>query len=40
LIDESAEELGTHMCIPPHWEHRRAEIGRLERLDTVETMVA
>ena len=20
LIDEAQEELGTHMCIPPHWE--------------------
>jgi hypothetical protein len=26
------------MCIPPHWEHRRAEIDQLEPLDTVETM--
>ena len=38
FIDETAEELGTHMCIPPHWEHRRAEIDQLEELDTVETM--
>jgi glyoxalase family protein len=30
LTDESAEELGTHMCIPPHWEHRRSEIAMLE----------
>ena len=22
-IDEAADELGTHMCIPPHWEDRR-----------------
>jgi glyoxalase family protein len=35
-IDESADELGTHMCIPPHWEDRRAEISTLEPIDTVE----
>ena len=23
-LDEAEDELGTHMCIPPHWEHRRA----------------
>ena len=23
-IDEPEDELGTHMCIPPHWEDRRA----------------
>ena len=23
-IDESVDELGTHMCIPPHWEDRRS----------------
>jgi glyoxalase family protein len=40
FIDESAEELGTHMCIPPHWEHRRAELDQLEQLDTIETMAA
>jgi glyoxalase family protein len=34
LIDESADELGTHMCIPPHWEHRRSEIGQLEPIDS------
>jgi len=28
FIDENVEELGTHMCIPPHWEHRRAEIAQ------------
>ncbi|MGH2916201.1 MAG: VOC family protein [Solirubrobacteraceae bacterium] len=39
LIDESADELGTHMCIPPHWEHRRAEISTLESIDTDETVV-
>jgi glyoxalase family protein len=39
LIDESAEELGTHMCIPPHWEHRRSEIAQLEPIETVETVV-
>jgi glyoxalase family protein len=38
FIDETAEELGTHMCIPPHWEHRRAELDQLEELDTEETM--
>jgi glyoxalase family protein len=36
LIDETAEELGTKMCIPPHWEHRRAEISQLEPIDTGE----
>jgi glyoxalase family protein len=40
FIDETAEELGTHMCIPPHWEHRRAELDQLEKLDTVEAMAA
>ena len=40
LIDEAAEELGTHLCIPPHWEDRRAEISQLEQIDTVETVVA
>jgi glyoxalase family protein len=40
LIDEAAEELGTHLCIPPHWEHRRAEIAQLEPIDTVETVVS
>jgi glyoxalase family protein len=40
LIDESLEELGTHMCIPPHWEHRRAEIAQLEPIETVETVVS
>ncbi len=39
LIDESAEELGTHMCIPPHWEDRRAEIAQLEPIETIETVV-
>jgi hypothetical protein len=24
LIDDAEDELGTHMCIPPHWEDRRA----------------
>ena len=38
-IDETEEELGTHMCIPPHWEHRRAEISQLEPIETVETVV-
>jgi glyoxalase family protein len=40
LIDEAADELGTHMCIPPHWEHRRAELTQLEEIDTVETVVS
>jgi glyoxalase family protein len=39
LIDEPADELGTHMCIPPHWEHRRAEIGQLEPIDADEKVV-
>jgi glyoxalase family protein len=39
-IDEAADELGTHMCIPPHWEDRRAEIAQLEEIDTVETVVS
>ena len=38
LIDEAAGELGTHMCIPPHWEDRRSEIAGLEPIDTIETM--
>ena len=24
LIDDAEDELGTHMCIPPRWEDRRA----------------
>jgi glyoxalase family protein len=39
LLDEAADELGTHMCIPPHWEHRREEVAQLEPIDTVETVV-
>jgi glyoxalase family protein len=39
LIDEVADELGTHMCIPPHWEHRRAEIDQLEPIETDEKVV-
>ncbi len=38
-IDESEEELGTHMCIPPHWEDRRSEISQLEPIETIETVV-
>jgi glyoxalase family protein len=38
FIDEAADELGTHMCIPPHWEDRRSEIDQLEPIDTVETV--
>ena len=37
-IDESVDELGTHMCIPPHWEDRRPEIEQLEPIDTIETV--
>jgi glyoxalase family protein len=37
-IDEPIQEFGTHICIPPHWEDRRSEIGTLEPIDTVETM--
>ncbi len=40
LIDEAADELGTHMCIPPHWEDRRSEISQLEPIETVETVVS
>jgi glyoxalase family protein len=39
LIDEAEDELGTHMCIPPHWEDRRAEIAQLEPIETIETVV-
>ncbi len=39
LIDEAQDELGTHMCIPPDWEDRRAEIAQLEPIETVETVV-
>jgi glyoxalase family protein len=37
-IDESVEELGTHMCIPPHWEERRSEISQLEPIETDEVV--
>ena len=37
-IDEPADELGTHMCIPPHWEDRRAEVAGLEEIRTDEAM--
>jgi glyoxalase family protein len=40
LIDEPEDELGTHMCIPPHWENRRAEIAQLEPIETLETVVS
>jgi glyoxalase family protein len=39
-IDESEDELGTHMCIPPHWEDRRSEIDQLEPIDTIEDVKA
>jgi glyoxalase family protein len=39
-IDETVEELGTHMCIPPHWEHRRSEISQLEPIETEEQVVS
>ena len=35
LIDEPVDELGTHVCIPPHWEDRRSEIDQLEPIATV-----
>jgi glyoxalase family protein len=37
-IDESVDELGTHMCIPPHWENRRSEISSLEPIETDEVV--
>jgi glyoxalase family protein len=40
FIDENVEELGTHMCIPPHWEHRRSEIAQLEPIETEEQVVS
>jgi glyoxalase family protein len=40
FIDEAEDELGTHMCIPPHWEDRRDEIAQLEEIDTEETVVS
>ena len=39
-IDETVEELGTHMCIPPHWEDRRSEIAQLEPIETDEVVVS
>ena len=33
-IDEPLDELGTHLCIPPHWEDRRGEIAQLEQIAT------
>jgi hypothetical protein len=27
------------MCIPPHWENRRAEIAQLQPIRTVEPVV-
>jgi glyoxalase family protein len=39
LTDETEEEFGTHMCIPPHWEHRRAELDQLEPIEAEETVV-
>jgi glyoxalase family protein len=39
-IDESVEEFGTHMCIPPHWEDRRSEISQLEPIETDEVVVS
>jgi glyoxalase family protein len=38
-IDEAADELGTHMCIPPHWEDRRSEIAQLEPIEADEKVV-
>ncbi len=40
LIDETADELGTHICIPPHWEDRRGEIVQLEPIETIEHVVS
>ena len=40
LIDEAEDELGTHMCIPPHWEDRRAEIAQLEPIETEEQVIS
>jgi glyoxalase family protein len=37
-IDESIDELGTHMCIPPHWEDRRSEVSGLEPIETDEVV--
>jgi glyoxalase family protein len=37
-IDEPVEELGTHMCIPPHWEDRRSEISSREPIETDEVV--
>ena len=37
-IDESIDELGTHMCIPPHWENRRSEISGLELIEADEVV--
>jgi glyoxalase family protein len=37
-IDESIDELGTHLCIPPHWEDRRSEISGLEPIETDEVV--
>jgi glyoxalase family protein len=39
MIDEAEDELGTHMCIPPHWENRRSEISQLEPIDSEERVV-
>jgi glyoxalase family protein len=39
-IDETVEEFGTHMCIPPHWEDRRSEISQLEPIETDEVVVS
>jgi glyoxalase family protein len=35
LVDEAEDELGTTVCIPPHWEERRPEIDQLEPIETV-----
>jgi glyoxalase family protein len=40
LIDEAEEQLGTHVCIPPHWEDRRAEISQLEPIETVQPVAS
>jgi glyoxalase family protein len=35
LVDEAEDQLGTTVCIPPHWEDRRPEIDQLEPIETV-----
>ena len=37
-LRETEDELGTHMCIPPHWEERRSEISMLEPIEADEVV--